>query len=183
MKKLIFILLIVMTSSIVFAAGGPSGHVPIGTVISQMANLTLLIAIIFFATRKTIAQALADKKASFLENVDAASKSKKEAQDKLNEVIERLTEIKNTFKEQVSEAKKNAEESYRIQIADARNSAEKLKSMTHTTLEFEIQKQVENIRIETFQKSADRAEKNMTQNLTPEQMKAWNARFAQEGAH
>jgi len=167
-------------SASALAAGG---DVPVGTVVSQLANLTLLVGGLFFFPRKGISQAFADKKAEFLENVNAASKSKKEAEEKLSEVVTRLDSMKSTFSQQIDEAKKNAEESYRIQVADARNSAEKVKSMAQTSLEFEVQKQVENLRVETFQKSAEAAEKNLEGSMTEDQLKTWNTRFKNEGAH
>ena len=90
-----------------------------------------------------------------------------------------------TFREQVEEAKKGAEESYRTQLADAKNEAVRLKNMAQTSLEFEVQKQLEVLRVETFQKSAGMAEKNLEKTLSPEQLKAWNTHFvkAKEGAH
>lgn len=172
---------ILLVSSRAFAAGGEG--VPYGTVISQLANLSLLVLILFFFTRKMITQAFADKKAQFLEHVNAASKSKKEAEDVLADISGRLQEMKSTFNSQLEEAKSNAEESYRVQVSDARNAAEKIKNMTQTSLEFEIQKQIENLRVETFQKSADVAEKQMESSMTPEQLKVWNTRFKSEGAH
>ena len=91
--------------------------------------------------------------------------------------------MKSTFSNQIEEAKKNAEESYKIQVSDARNAAEKLKSMAQTSLEFEVQRQVESLRVETFQKSAEAAEKNLESSMTDDQLKAWNTRFKTEGAH
>lgn len=176
--KLILSVSILLLSSVALAAGD---GIPWGTITSQLANLGLLVGGIFFATRKQISQAFADKKANFLESVNAASKSKKEAEEKLAEVTKRLEDMKSTFTTQIEDAKKNAEESFRVQVSDARNAAEKVKSMAQTSLEFEIQKQIENLRVETFQKSAEAAEKKLEGSMTPEQLKVWNARFKSEG--
>jgi F-type H+-transporting ATPase subunit b len=176
--KFVLSISVLLLSSVALAAGD---GVPMGTVISQLANLSLLVGGLFFATRKQISQAFADKKAAFLESVNAASKSKQEAEQKLAEVSKRLDDMKASFNSQIEEAKKNAEESYRVQVSDARNAAEKVKSMAQTSLEFEVQKQIENLRVETFQKSAEAAEKKLESSMTPEQLKVWNTRFKSEG--
>ena len=173
--------LVLMNASKVLAAGGA---VPAETVISQVANLTLLILLLYFTQRKTIAQAFADKKADFLKHVEEASASKTKAEETLKEVTARVNELKTTYTQQVDEAKKNAEESYRTQLADAKNEAVRLQNMTSNTLEFEVQKQIENLRVETFKKSADMAEKNLEKNLTTDQQKVWKENFvSSKGAH
>lgn len=181
MKKVVLFILVSLTSTIVFAA---SEGVPMGTVISQLANLSLLVGALYFSQRKNIAKAFKEKRENFLASVEAASQSQKEAENKLQEVSARLDQMKTTFKNQIEEAKKNAQEAYRMQVADARNNAEKVKSSALNTIEFEIQKQVENLRVETFQKSAEKAEEKLEKNLTPEQLKAWHTHFTNaEGAH
>lgn len=158
---------------------------PYWTIVSQLANVGILVSALYFTQRKNIAEAFKQKKEDYLRSVAAASDSKKEAENKLAKVSLRLKEMEASFKQQIEEAQKNAEESYRVQVADARNAAEKVKNMAQSTLEFEVQKQIENLRIETFQKSAGVAEQNLEKLLTPDQLKAWNTRFSQanEGAH
>jgi F-type H+-transporting ATPase subunit b len=162
--------------SILYAASGGDG-VPMGTVVSQLANLSLLVLGLYFWQRKTIAAAFADKKSSFLKSVQAASQSKQEAEQKLEEIERRLQKMKSTYDQQIAEAKKNAEESYRVQVSDARNNAEGLKNMALNSIDYEVQRQIENLRIETFQRSAGMAEEKLGSNLTPEQLKAWNSQF------
>ena len=166
----------------VFAAGD---GVPLGTVTTQLANLAILVGFIYFSQRKTIAQAIADKKKSFLDSVDAASNSKKEANDVLHEVSTRLEKIKSTFSAQVEKAKADAEESYRTQLANAKNETIRLKSSAQDNLEFEVQRQIEQLRIEAYQMSANNAEKELEKKLTPEQLKSWNSHFVSnaKGAH
>ena len=181
-KQLTITLLLTFLGSIALAS---DGAVPFGTVISQLANLGLLVGILYFSQRKMIAQAFKEKKESFLKSVAAASDSKKDAEQKLKEVTKRVSDIQSTFKGQLDKAEQNAEEAYRIQLADAKNEAVRLKSMAEISLDFERQKQVENLRVEAFCKSAGLAKKNLEKTLTPEQLKVWNKKFAshQEGAH
>ena len=156
-QKLLFFSVLFSHLSTAFAASG--GGVPAATVISQMSNLGILIAILFVTQRKSIAKMFKDKKDEYLAQVEAASQSKKQAEEKLNEVKDRVTTLERTFGEQIEEAKTNAEESYRSQLADAKNEAVRLKSSAKTSLEFEVQREIENLRVETFHKSAGMAEK------------------------
>lgn len=176
-------ILCVLVTSHVWAAS--AGGIPAATVFSQISNLGLLIAILYFTQRKTISKMFADKKEQFLENVNAASKSKEDAEKKLQEVKLRVEKLVSTFDSQVEEAKTNAEEAYRVQIADAKNEAIRLKSSARSSLEFEVQREIENLRLETFQRSSEIAEKNLEKDMTSEQLKAWNTHFAsaKEGAH
>lgn len=173
--KITLLFLITLSSLKALAA---SGSIPVGTVISQLANLSLLVGGLYFFQRKAIGQFFKDKREEFLSSVKAASQSKQDAENKLEEVTLRLANMNSSFDVQVEEAKKNAQESYRTQLADAKNAAEKVKSMAQTSLEFEVQKQIENLRVEAFQKSADAAEKELEKKLTPDQLKVWNNRFS-----
>lgn len=183
LNKVNLFLWLLLTGESVFAASG--GGVPMGTVISQIINLGLLIGLLYFTQRKNISQAFKDKKNDFLKSVNEASASKQAAEAKLAEVTKRVNDLKNTYGEQVSKAQVDAEESYRDQLAKAKNEAGRLKSSAQTNLEFEVQRQIESLRVETFQKSANAAEKNLQQNLTSEQRKAWNGHFTagKQGAH
>ena len=130
-----------------------------------------------------MAQAFAQRRAQFLEQVEAVSKSKQEAEDQLAEVSHRLEAIKSSFDTQVLEAKKKAEEAYREQVTEARNGAEKLKSMVQSNLAFEAQKEMESLRVETFKRSAQEARKKLEASLTPEQIKGWTSQFTTERMH
>ena len=166
-------------------AYGASGDVPHETVFSQLANLSILIFLLWFTQRKAISQAFADKKANYLQSVQEASDFKNKAQKKLDEVKTRVTSMEKTFDQQVEDAKKHAEESYRSQLATAKNEAQRIMDTAAHNLEFEIQKEMENLRVETFKKSANLAEQNLEKTLSPEQLKAWNTHFvnAAEGAN
>ena len=156
---------------------------PFWTIFSQLANVIILVALLFFTQRKTIAQAFKDKKENFLKSVSEASATKKQAQDQLSEVQNRLSDLRNTYSQQLKDAEKNAEESYRTQLADAKNEAMRIKSASQSNLEFEVQRQIENLRLETFQKSRGLAEKNLGNKLSPERLKAWNNHFVARGTH
>lgn len=183
MKALVLFVTTLLISDQVLASGGEG--VPTETLVAQVVNLSILVLIIFFTQRKKVAESFAAKKESFLKSVDEASASKKQAEQTFREVSDRLSEMQTTYSQQVEEAKVNAEESYRSQVANAKNEAVRLKSATQTGLDFEVQRQIENLRLETFQKSADAAEKKMEQSLTPDQQKAWNNHFTAgaQGVH
>ncbi|MCB0377624.1 MAG: hypothetical protein KDD33_03965 [Bdellovibrionales bacterium] len=108
MKKILFVF-IFLSFAIAQASGGGGHHetgVPMGTVMSQLVNLGLLIAILFFWQGKNIANAFAQKKENFLKSVEEANSAKKEAENKLKEVEHRLQELLENYKKSVDKEKK-----------------------------------------------------------------------------
>lgn len=180
--KIVFFL--TLFSSVTALASGGGDGVP-GYVISQIVNIILLFGIIYFKFGSTIKEFFKAKREDFIESVEAASRAKAEAENKKKEVETRLSDLKSNFKKDVEEAKKNAEESYRIQITDARNEALRIEKEAETSVDGEMQKAIEGLRVEAFNKSVDMAEKNLEKKLTPDQQKAWNETFAVrvKGAH
>ena len=156
------------------AMAASGGEIPVGLLVSQMANLGLLVLGLFITQKKSIAQAFASKKQDFLSVAEKTMREKKEAEAKLKEVADRVAQLKNTHADQISKAKVDSEESYRTQLADAKNQAMKVQDNALMGLQFEVQKEVEKLRIETFQKSAESAEKSLEQGLSAEQKKSWN---------
>ncbi len=192
MRKIsLLVIIIVVFSQIVFGAeeGAETFFInddfPLGTIISQLVNFSILIAILFFTQRKKVSAYFAEKKQEFVSQVESAANSKKEAEAKLIEVQKRVEKLESTFTQQIEDAKKHADESYRTQLADAKNEAIRLKNLTHSSLEFEMQREIEKLRIEAYEQSAKLAEKDIESKMTPEQQKAWNSHFVQnvEGAH
>lgn len=169
--------------SFVVAASGEG--IPFATVTYQIANIIILIALLYFSQKKTISLAFAQKRKDYLATLEEASESKRAAQQKLDEVSSRLTNMTQTFDEQVQQAKIQAQKNYEEQLQKAKAEAGRLSSLALLTLEYEVQKQIEKLRIETFRKSADLAEQNLHKNISPEQLKSWNNHFSltSEGAH
>lgn len=190
MSKVSLMGLLLLFSSAALAA---SGHgvdgedfvFPASTVISQLVNIGLLIVIIYFWQGKTIAQAFKDKRANFLNEVEAASRSKTEAEAKMREVENRVQELVKNYNQDVAEAKQNAEASYKKQVEVAKEEAARIKTSALDSLDSEVQKEIENLRLETFKKSVGIAEEKLGKSLSPEQQKAWNGHFAQaaKGVH
>ncbi len=185
MKKIKSLLFIIFVFSPVGAVAAGDGGIPVAAVISQIANITLLVGLIYFTQRKNIAAFFSEKKKAYLESVEQASLFKKQAEEKLNEVMVRLNTMTTSFDKQVVEAKKNAEEAYRDQLATAKNEAQRIKNLALSSVDFETQKQIENLRVETYTKSALQAQSKLEHKLTAEQQKAWNNHFvsASGGVH
>ncbi len=182
-NKALLILLALFVPTLVWSASGEG--VPVSAVISQIANLSILGALIYFTQRKNVSQFFIDKKKSYLDSVEQSLRFKKEAEAKFKEVSDRLAEIKNTFDQQVKEAQKNAEDSYRDQLAQAKNEAQRINKLALASVDFETQKQIESLRREAYSKSALQAKNKLAGQLSTEQQKAWNNHFvsASDGVH
>ena len=172
-----FTLPIVLLTNIAIASGGGEG-VPSGMVMSQVINVALLIGLIYFFAGKTIAGFFADKKQEYLAFVEATSQSVTEAENRKKELETKLANLRKNYQGDLDQAKSTAEENYRVQLADSKNEALKIEKDSEMALQGEIQKAVESLRVETFNKSADLAEKNLQSQLSPEQQRAWNQTFA-----
>lgn len=176
--QVLMILSILLLNTIAAAAGGGGHHdqgIPTGMLISQAINLGLLIAIIYFAAGKAIGGFFRSKKEEFLANVEMATKAVSDAKKRKEEISSLYAKLKANYDKDLQDASSKAQDSYRMQVADAKNQAEKMKSDTENALSGELQKAVEQIRVETFSKSAELAQKNLSTQLTPDQQKAWNS--------
>ncbi len=171
-KKILFFLLLFSSQSF-----GATDSIPVGTLISQLVNVSLLIALICFFQGKTVVRMLKDKRENFLKGVKDSMELKEKAQGVLAEVTERLRKMSETFDEKTREARENAQNSYQNQIKEAKAQALRLKEMVQRNFEFEIQKQVGILRKETFQKSSWLAEKEMKEKFNVEKLRAWNTHF------
>lgn len=182
LKRLTIIVLLVLP---LHAAAASGGGVPVSAVVSQIVNISILIGLLYFTQRKMIAQYFKDKRQTYLDLVELSSKSKKEAEQTLAEISNRLEQMQTTYSAQLVEAEKNAQDSYRDQLANAKNEAERIKKMAMTTVDFEQQKMIETLRVETFALSAQKAKEELESKLTPEQKKAWTSHFvaANQGVH
>ncbi len=180
----LFILAVgILLPGFVVAASGEG--IPVTTVTYQIANIVILVALLYFSQRKTISQAFAQKRKDYLATLEEASESKRAAQQKVDEVSARLKKMTQTYDEQVQQAKLQAQKDFEEQLQKAKAEAGRLSSLALLTVEYEVQKQIEKLRIETFRKSADLAEQNLHKNLSLEQLKSWNSHFSltSEGAH
>jgi len=166
-----------------FAASGAG--IPFATVSYQIANIIILMALLYISQRKTIASAFAQKRKDYLASLEEASEAKRLAQQKLDEVSSRLKQMTQTFDEQIQKAKLQAQADYQDQIEKAKAEAARLSGLALLSVEFEVQKQIEKLRVETFRKSATLAEQNLCKNISPEQLRSWNNHFSltSEGTH
>ena len=162
-------------------AFGASGSVPIGTLISQWINLSLLILLIYFSQRRRVVEFFGDKKEEFLRAVEESLQSRKEAQKVLDEISEKLSQISETFDQQLEKAKEDAQKAYADQLQEARDQGSHWKQMAQVGFELQMRKQAESLKKEAFQKSIQWAQKSLKKDLRSEHFKAWNTHFINSG--
>lgn len=155
------------------------------TVISQIVNFGILVAIIWYFAGGAIKNHFVTQKEEFLKGMESAALSVSQAEKRKSEIESRLIQLRNNADSDIEEAQSKAEETYRSQLANAKNEAMKMESDTQIALEAETQKAIEALRVETFEKSAEFAEQKMDKELTPNQLQAWNSSFPKrlKGVH
>ena len=161
---------------ICFGSSGSSP--PFGMLLSQMINLGLLIALIFFSQRKNIREVFKSKRDQYLKDIKSARKSKKQAQKTLEEIICKFNEISENFDGKVREARQKAENSYQDQLIKAREQAKFLKASAEESFQLEIQKQIELLKKESLKKVTGFAKKEIKEKFELEQLKDWNRHFS-----
>ena len=174
-KRTLFIFFSVFLFSL--QSFGTVNSIPFGMLFSQLVNVSLLAILVYFSQKKRVVSFFQIRRENFLENVRESKELKEQVQSRLGEVTQKLNEISETFDKRIEEAAENAEKSYRDQLSQARTQALYLQKTVEKNFEFESQKQLENLRKETFFKSIQMAEREIKENLFEEKQKVWNNYF------
>lgn len=174
-KMIVFIFFFVLLFSL--KSFGYSDSIPFEILISQLVNVSLLGILIYFSQRKRVIHFFQKKKEDFLKNVEQSRELKRQAQTHLEEITRRFDEMSDTFDKKVRDAEQNAQRAYQNQVNQAKNQALHFQEIVQRNFEFEAQKQMENLRKETFLKSTNIAESEIKGNFPPERLKAWNDHF------
>ena len=156
---------------------GSVDSIPVGTLISQLVNVSLLTGLIYFSQKKKVIQLFRSRKENFLENAKKSRELKEKALSVLEEITQRFNKMSETFDEKTKEAERNSEISYQNDVNEAKTQALRLHEIVQKNFEFEVKKQIESLKRETFLKSINLAEKEIKKKFSMEKLKAWNSHF------
>jgi len=156
---------------------GAVDSIPVGTLISQLVNVSLLMSLIYFSQKKRVIQFFQARRKDFLENAKNSRELKSKALGVLENVTQRLNEMTETFDEKIRKARRTAEISYKNHINETKTQVLRLHEVVQKNFEFEIRKQIERLKKETFLKSINLAEKEIKKNFSIKELKTWNAHF------
>ncbi len=149
--RLLTLLLILISPSLTYAAGGAD------IVKVQAINFVIFAAILGFIMYKKVPPALAAKKAKYLEEMSKATRAREAAEKENKELQERLNTLKATANESVENAKKDAEALKEKNLADANEVAQRIKSEAVQTVKFEADRARLALREELIDQAVEKA--------------------------
>ena len=156
----------------VIAAAGKSGSFLVQPDVGLMLWTLLVFAISGYLLNKyalpRIAEALERRQRMIEESIEAAERTRREADELLEEYRERLKEARAQAEEIVVRARKAAETAEREALEEAREKREELLEQTRRDIEAETQRALQEIRKEVADLTVLATEKVTRKALTPE---------------
>jgi F-type H+-transporting ATPase subunit b len=146
MKKISLSLLLLCCSSLALAADGGHGEsIPFDKIGWQAVNLGILVAGIIVFIRKSIVEAFAGRRESFLSQAEKTKAALKDAELALAEIKSKLSSLESGEARALENANKEAAHARESFIKDALISAEKAKRDAEMSLANEVLKAKEEI--------------------------------------
>jgi len=128
MTKLLSILILIMASAKVFAAGAHSGDGIPTVVFWQAANLILIFVGLYFLVGKKAVGFFKSKKSDFLSSAEKSKLIREEAERKVKEIQDRLSKLESTSAESIERARAESADLKRQLAAEAQSLAQRIKT-------------------------------------------------------
>lgn len=132
MKKIIFIISILLFTLTAYAAGGSQGGIPVGFIKLQLINFVVFIVLIGLIVKFKVNPALELQRKAYLDQADEAAKKLEESQNERDSLKRKLSDMQLNFEKNISEAEENAEKKYKAQLDAAKESSQRIsKDLEH----------------------------------------------------
>ena len=141
------------------AAGGEG--IPTKLIITQAVNFSLALFILYYLTRRAIANHFLNRHEEYNVEVKKAEAAREDAEKKRRELSERLNKLQSTKEESVNLAKAEAESMKRKILNEAVQISNKLSEDAKRTYEYELVRSLEKLRKEILSQSIIEAEVKM----------------------
>lgn len=146
MKSILF-LLILLSSSLLFAAGaGHEGGVPTNLIIYQTINVTLIVIGLIYFLKEPVRKTFKDRHSQYIAAAQKAEIERKHAELALKEVKEKLENLNKTEMESISRARAEASDLKMQIIKEAEISSQKIKMEASESAKHEFAKAKKEIR-------------------------------------
>lgn len=147
------------------ASGGEGGG---GFPWFQLANLLLLLVVLFVFARKPILGFFADRRARIQEQLDGAARLHADAESRFAEWQRKLAELEAEVRRIQTTARERAEAERATILADAQASAERTRREARAAVEREIQRARESLREEAADLAVELASGMLRERVTDE---------------
>jgi F-type H+-transporting ATPase subunit b len=164
-----------VTVPAIFAAGSSSGSFLVSPNVGLMIWTLVVFGVSLYLLRRLafprIAEALDKRQHAIEESIDAAERTRKEADKLLAEYRERLSDARGQADEIVARARKTAEAHEEEVVGEARAKREEMMEQTRRDIEAETRRAIQEIRNEVADLTVLATEKVTRKTLTGEDQK------------
>lgn len=176
MKSLFVFIAIVGIPAIGLAATGGEAHGPSPRLWINAMNFAILLGILIYYARKPIRELFQQRYDDFNKQAVEAAKTKKELDAQRADLEQRIQKLRQTKEESIAKAKTDAEKMYESEIAKAQAGANKIVSDAQGTVEADVKKLLEKLRIEALEMSVESAEEQL-KSISKEEKAKLNKQF------
>ncbi len=135
--------------------------------VAMVFNFLVLVLLLYFAARKSVARFLKDRRDRLMENIDEASRVKKEAEESHKHYAERLSMMKQEEQQIRDELLKAAVRDKDRVLADAGSRAEKMRAEARRLVDQEQAEASSRLRREAAIAAVDVAREVLTKKIGP----------------
>ncbi len=181
MKKIIFLAALLPLFCLAAEHGehGQEG-IPVHAILIQLLNFSITIGLLIYLTRGAVRKLFAEKHKQFHVEVARANSYKVDADRKKREVSDRLAKLELEQGESLKQAQVEATTYKQNLIAEANVASKKMEEETKRTLNFELMKGEEELRIEILNLSIEVARDQMKDKVDVSDLKRLGGEFVEK---
>lgn len=165
MKKLaLFVGFYIGTSVALAAGGGGDHHGPEGPTFALLynaLNLSILLGVLFYFSKDAIKDFFQQRYDDFNQQAITAEKRKKQLEEKLLDIQQRLEKLRASKDENIAKAKFDAQKIHNEQIAHAKETAQSILKDAVSSVDSDIQRYIEKLRQEALDLSTEKTSKSL----------------------
>jgi len=139
-------------------AGASEAEVdPVRDLAYRVANLLLLLAVLFYFARRPVTEFFADRRARIQDEIKQAAALRREAEERHSKWQRRLADLDSEIESIRATARERAERERQQILADAHATAERLRSDANAAVERELRRAVDQLRNEASELAVELA--------------------------
>lgn len=163
------------------AAGGHGAHaIPWNSIFVQAFNFGLLLIVLFFLLRKSVAAHFENRAKEYAQLVERAETARKQAEKSHSEIKERLAKLESTAEQSVRTAQTEAEELKGRMITEAKSISDKLEVEAKRSVAVELDKAKAELRRELLARALDASRDSFKKNLGSTEQKKLQNEFVEK---
>jgi F-type H+-transporting ATPase subunit b len=163
------------------AVGGHDAHaIPWSSIFVQAFNFGLLLVVLFFLLRKSVAAHFENRAKEYAQLVERAEMARKQAEKSHSEIKERLAKLESTAEQSVRTAQTEAEELKGRMITEAKSISDKLEAEAKRSVAVELDKAKAELRRELLARALDASRDSFKKNLGSTEQKKLQNEFVEK---